>query len=144
MLKFTPPKGSARYAYAQGSLFNTYGDIGHAKNAYHAHGMWADGQCFILERVEDSWYILYTIEGRTQYPNLPWVSKASGYYANPDPRARPMTRDEYAEWRLAVERERNMSPSVVHGRPIPGSGIEADENDARRLQAEWLASKSAE
>jgi hypothetical protein len=111
-LKFNPPKHLGRYA-----LFVEYGDdrgklyqhddLGSAKNSYHAHGHHNNAK--ILENVGGQWYVLFDIPKGTDYKDLPWVKEVTigGWYSNrTGHRARPMTRDEYAEWRIQVERER--------------------------------------
>ena len=121
-LKFTPPKKSARYALfvengndPERGSFKTFNDLGAAKASYHfAHYGYPNAK--ILENVEGEWYVLHDIKDVHSYKELPWVKEVQGdwsyrtasYGAN-DHRAKPMTREEYAEWRLAVEREKNAS-----------------------------------
>lgn len=110
-LKFVPPKQVARYAlfvdhgHGRGK-FKTYDDLGSVKNAYHHAGTYSSGSK-ILENVDGDWYVLHEIPAGTQYQDLPWV-KESGYSWRGTPRKKavPMTREEYAEWRIRVERER--------------------------------------
>lgn len=112
VLKFNPPKQVARYALyvgteSRGKLY-TYDDLGSAKNSYH-HKYTNVSGAKILENVEGNWYVLYDIPSGTKYKDLPWVKEVEGggwrssYKIDT---AKPMTRDEYAEWRLQVERER--------------------------------------
>ena len=111
-LKFNPPKQVARYALwlskaSAKYAFRTYTTLGDAKNAYHFRGHRQDAK--ILENVDGQWYVLHDIPAGTEYKELPWVKKVQhGWRSNYDinRKAVPMTRDEYAEWRLAVERER--------------------------------------
>lgn len=109
-LKFTPPKNTARYAVAQGRRFKTYDRIGSAKIA--AGNLWMGSEnAYLLEFVEDGWYVLYTIPAGTK--QMPWVET----WTRRDRRwqlyeytgARPMSRDAYVDWRLRVERERTAS-----------------------------------
>lgn len=111
-LKFVPPKELARYAmfvdYGNGKgRFKPYDDLGSAKNAWHHVSGRYSGK--ILEFVDGDWYTLYDIPAGTTYKNLPWVKEVeAGGWHNPykDNRAKPMTREEYAEWRIKVEYER--------------------------------------
>lgn len=113
--------------------FTTHGDLGSAKNAFYNRAgggptcgstRW-DGQ--ILELVDGVWFTLHAVTKGTVFRDLPWVKKIidSTYVENPayvsfreTPNerqmivkeyiryeAKPMTREEYAEWRLAVYRE---------------------------------------
>lgn len=111
-LKFNPPRQAGRYAlYLEGAGsktgFRTYDELGHAKNAYNFRGHRYAGK--ILENVSGEWYVLYDIAKGLTYKELPWVKETqSGYWSSYGKRTTsvPMTRDEYAEWRLQVERER--------------------------------------
>lgn len=76
----------------------------------------------ILELVDGEWFTLFDIPEGSTYITLPWVKKFwkhkkygwhRDYFPTYNPeeyeetyRAVPMTRDEYAQWRLAVEREK--------------------------------------
>lgn len=114
-LKFTPPKNVARYAYAveyekSQTRFDTYNDLGSAKNALQ-HKLSYRGNDFkgayLLENVDGDWWVLYTITRDTV--RMPWhkeVEQGSWRNSYKVWKAVPMTRDEYAEWRLQVERER--------------------------------------
>ena len=113
-LKFNPPKTVARYALfvdhgnGQG-FFKTYNDLGIAKVAHSHRNYGGRYAAKILENVEGQWYVLHDIKAGTTYENLPWVKETQGGYwtgYNKRKKAIPMTRDEYAEWRVAVERER--------------------------------------
>lgn len=111
-LKFNPPKQVARYALWLSNAsakytFRTYNTLGDAKNAYHFRGYRQDAK--ILENVDGQWYVLHDIPAGTPRNELPWYKEVQGgYYSNyrTSKKAVPMTREEYAEWRLAVERER--------------------------------------
>lgn len=84
---------------------------------------------FILENVDGEWYVLYTIKAGLTEEELPWMREymvggwndqpytdylkgheyyqkkiASGEYKIVK-KSTPMTRDEYVEWRLAIQRE---------------------------------------
>jgi hypothetical protein len=110
-LKFVPPKGQNRYAifsYADNvdrGDFKAYNDLGIAKVVA---GRWVrHSNVKILENVDGDWYQLYDVRQGTMYKELPWVKNVKSWYSSYDRyRAKPMTRDEYAEWRLKVERER--------------------------------------
>jgi hypothetical protein len=112
-LRFDPPKQVARYAlfvdHGNGKgFFKTYNELGFAKMAlgHHNYGMSHDAK--ILENVEGQWYVLFDVPARTPSNNLPWKKvRTSWRWHNSESKvSKPMTRDEYAEWRLAVERER--------------------------------------
>jgi len=113
-LKFNPPKNVARYAvFAKDSrgqgTFSVYNDLGSAKNAtYHRYN--SDG-IYILENVDGDWYVLFDIPAGTKGQDLPWYKEVSKYdwYLRSEKtykKAVPMTREEYAEWRVTVEHER--------------------------------------
>lgn len=115
-LKFVPPKESARYAlFVENKngrgYFKVYNDLGSAKNA-HRHRNWGTrDNAKILENVNGEWYVLHDIKAGTEYNDLPWVKEMDRYpwYSSRNEkihRAKPMTREEYADWRIAVERER--------------------------------------
>lgn len=112
-LKFNPPKQVARYAlfidHGNGKgFFKTYNELGSAKMAlgHRNYGMRNDAK--ILENVEGQWYVLFDIKKGTDRDNLPWKkARTSWRWRNSESKvSKPMTRDEYAEWRLKVERER--------------------------------------
>jgi hypothetical protein len=109
-LKFVPPKLVARYALFvdhgnESGSFKVYHDLGHAKNAWHHNGRYYNAK--ILEYVDGEWYVLFDVPKGVENP--PWykeVTRGWRYDWSTYKTARPMTREEYAEWRLAVERER--------------------------------------
>jgi len=118
-LRVIPPKHVGRYAllveYGSSTPhFKTYNDLGHAKNAYYHRGRYNATRVCILERVDDDWYALYDfVPGSDQYSNrsdTPWKKDVEIRYGwrnhTTERRAVPMTRDEYADWRIRVERER--------------------------------------
>jgi hypothetical protein len=110
-LKFAPPKTVAKYALfteqkdSGRTSFKSYDNLGSAKNAYHAK---YNVDAKILESVDGEWFVLYDIPAKTDYNDLPWVREVPRswrYKYSTVKRAVPMTREEYAEWRLKVERE---------------------------------------
>lgn len=109
-LKFNPPKQVARYAlFTYGEVpnqgeFKIYNNLGSVKNAAHQKLRWSNVK--ILENVDGDWYVLHSAAKGTVYRELPWVKRRSSWRWSDSYRATPMTRDEYAEWRLKVERER--------------------------------------
>jgi hypothetical protein len=109
-LKVIPPKAAGRYALLvqykdnRAAFFKTYDDLGSAKNVFH-HKTWGFEKAHILENVEGDWYALHTMLPTDEHK--PWESESSSWsYSYMRWRAKPMTRDEYAKWRVAVERER--------------------------------------
>jgi len=125
-----------RYAsYGSGQL-KTHGTLSGARNSLHnrtaPYGWsWKDDakwkQGFILENVEGEWYVLYHVEEGATRDSLPWMKKVwkhkqYGWKYDHDPSsnssfhkaenyeveyvATAMSKDEYAAWRVAVERER--------------------------------------
>jgi hypothetical protein len=125
-LKFDPPARIGQYAVYYGPEFEggqgdfrIYRDLGAAKCSWHhvAKG-WSKGsrrEAKILENVEGEWYVLYDVPKGTDAEDLPWYKTVSNYsYGRWDDTrirkaAKPMTREEYAEWRVKVERERIFS-----------------------------------
>jgi len=111
-LRFVPPKQVARYAlfvdHGNGKgFFKPYNELGHAKLGYYHHGRHYDSK--ILETVAGEWYTLFEIPAGTERSQLPWVGDVQQGWRNNWGRIRravPMTREEYAEWRIRVERER--------------------------------------
>lgn len=121
-LRFVPPSMYARYAvfidHGNGrGFFRTYDHLGSAKAAYRIHSGFGyrrrvTSPAKLLEMVEGSWYVLYDIpEGSTM---LPWQEDKGdrGYYYRGGIQTVQMTREQYAEWRLTVERER-LNPSAT-------------------------------
>src|ERR1700754_2226885 len=112
-LKFNPPQKVARYAlfidHGNGrGFFKTYNEVGFAKMA-HAHRNYrVRNDAKILENVDGDWYVLYEVKAGTERENLPWMKEQNDWrhYRQGIKVAKPMTRDEYAEWRVQVERER--------------------------------------
>lgn len=111
-LKFNPPKTTGRYALFvdwgnDRGFFKTYDNLGTAKQA-HSHRNYNNrNNAKILELVEGSWYVLHEVKAGTPYSELPWYKEVGGSWrTSAYKKAVPMTRDEYAEWRLKVERER--------------------------------------
>jgi hypothetical protein len=108
-LKFTPPENSARYALSIGKFFKTYDELSRAKIAWHSHGRYTTEVARILEMVDGSWFTLYTVQPGTSAIDLPWYAEVYGYVRGigyrDRRRSKPMTADEYADWRLRVDRE---------------------------------------
>jgi hypothetical protein len=113
-LKVTPPKAVGRYALLveydnSNAFFKTYDDLGSAKNSFHYRRYYGMTVGYILENVDGDWYALYKITPENVKDHAPWQKETtSGGWRSSYTiwRAKPMTRDEYAEWRVAVERER--------------------------------------
>lgn len=114
-LKFSPPKNVARYAYAieytnsQGK-FKTYDNIASAKLGLRAKTQYRANDfkaAFLLENIDGEWYVLHTFNnGDEHYPWEKQVEVGGWSRSYKMWRGVPMSRDEYAEWRVAVERER--------------------------------------
>lgn len=125
-LHFVPPKDktlrfalSTAQVYTSESLsevlnsrptFRQYVTLGAAKLAYHHRYGGSRGginaEARILELIDGEWYTLFVIRPHTPYEKLPWVTKVHDYYSSRTyPRAKGMSREAYAEFRLAVERE---------------------------------------
>ena len=119
-MKFVPPvTKDFRYAvWVEGRGFKVKAGLGEAKqSAYAMAGVYGVSfgeskthrRIVLAEMIKGDWYTLFDVPAGTAYKDLPWVKKVrpyrygSGreYYAG-----RPMTREEYAEWRIRVERER--------------------------------------
>jgi hypothetical protein len=114
-LKFSPPKNVARYAYAveyerSQTKFATFNDIGSAKLGLQANmNRYASDfkAAYLLENVEGQWYVLHTVNKDDEH--MPWQKEVEvgGWRSSYKTwRAVPMTREQYAEWRVQVERER--------------------------------------
>jgi len=120
-LKFTPPKDlTRRYAIyiPRRNRFIQYLTLGNAKTGFYAHG-WGSGSdaCTygpgkILELVDGEWYTLFDIPTSVVRDKLPWRKdvKTYSWHKSSTNRAVQMTREEYADWRLAVFREQNPQP----------------------------------
>lgn len=107
-LKFTPPGNTARFALSIGSFFKIYNDVARAKIAWHSH-RWSSEPAHILELVDGQWFVLYTVQPNTRAENLPWYAETYGYVRGVGWRtrnvAKPMSREDYASWRLQVNHE---------------------------------------
>lgn len=134
-LRFVPPPKVARYAtYTDAYGMRLFNDLGSAKySARNQMGSYswtgdndnarADG--FILELVDGEWYKLYEIK---KGERLPWMKEVEVWGSNfisdrrKEMRAVPMTREEYANWRLAIERERILTAAhnqlTFYGQPV--------------------------
>jgi len=107
-LKFTPPTNSARYGlHVEGREFRTYNSLAIAKQAWY-NRTWRGGRAAkIVELINGEWFVLYNIpkmEGH-QDRRPPWVTNPYPDYSWGKYAARPMTNDEYAEFRLKVQLE---------------------------------------
>jgi hypothetical protein len=111
-LKFVPPKEVNRYALfvdygnGRGSL-KAYNNLGSAKGAWQSAQRHTHYDSKILENVEGTWYVLYDIPKDVN--RAPWYKEVErggwrSSYKQWVPK--PMTRDEYADWRVKVEHER--------------------------------------
>jgi len=115
-LRFDPPRQVAKYAlfvdHGNGrGFFKPYDDLGSAKNAHRWHNYNNRNNAKILENVDGNWYTLHEVKAGTSQNDLPWYKEVDRYpwYSSRSEKIRkavPMTREEYAEWRVAVERER--------------------------------------
>jgi hypothetical protein len=105
-LLFIPPKEVASYAVYKGGQFKVYDTLSAAKQRISWDRGWHKPAAQILEMVNGNWYVLYDVPEDTAYADLPWVKLVGhGWRRDGYERAVPMTRNEYAEWRVAVERE---------------------------------------
>ncbi len=147
-LKFTPPQ-SQRYLYATfvdtqyGPSFRVHSNLGAAKQSlYYQTGLnWAYGSAKetkwdgkVLRNIEGEWYVLHDVPAGTKRDELPWIKEVTRYSYGGEPRktkkAVPLDREEYADWRIAVDRERRaeelrQNPSVTvttSGYPSVGGG----------------------
>lgn len=100
---------------------------------------WHEG--YILEMVDGAWYVLYHVEEGTDRDHLPWKKKAwrhRDYYSwgrrydkptyNPESYIEeyvsvPMTKDEYADWRIKVELERLGIDDTIRGQLLTANGM---------------------
>jgi len=111
-LKFNPPRESARYAsFTYGEIssergtFKVSNNLGALKAATVRNARYSNVKLF--ENVDGDWYLLYSVPKGSLYGDLPWVKQVGySWRSTPYKKAVPMTRDEYAEWRVRVERER--------------------------------------
>lgn len=106
-LKFVPPKAATRYAIfvnRNKPVFKAYNNLGHAKLSWR-HGARGRFDAKLLENIDGEWYVLFDIPKGTS--TAPWTKKTKRRWTSYEFNvAVPMSRDEYAEWRLKVERER--------------------------------------
>lgn len=129
-LRFNPPKPIGRYAlYIERSCgdphFKVFSSLGDLKNSFNHQVMEYTGKTRVnskvLENVDGDWYVLYDVPADTKNDELPWMKTSYrvhkyGYWqtvsTSDDPNAykmvksAPMTKDEYADWRVRVELER--------------------------------------
>ena len=130
MLKFIPPRKHKlpRYASYGNGVMKTHVSVGAAKQSLshrvETYKGWGEG--FILELVDGEWFILYHVKDGTATDDLPWKKRfwyrgygyygSSRYFVKPTwigesdletaTISVPMTKDEYAEWRVKVELEK--------------------------------------
>jgi hypothetical protein len=103
----------------------SYRNAPYGFNQYSEKGTYHDGA--ILELVDGEWFVLYDVKTGTLWRDLPWVKKVTTWSYEPNPdfvsyastpdvrrslsvehvsyRTAPMTLDEYASWRVKVDRE---------------------------------------
>lgn len=109
MLRYIPPPNAARYALARENYFKTYNTVSAAKlGVYHLR--WprnGTDSTYILERVRDAWFVLYEVTSGMDKADYPWkaAARTTLHYLRDTNKAVPMSADDYATWRLAVERE---------------------------------------
>jgi hypothetical protein len=117
-LEFVPPKEWASYGVFKSDddggdkgTFKTTNSLSAAKYSFsYGRSYWKPAGK-ILELVDGKWYVLYDVPKGAAYKDLPWIKEVpTNRYTYRDtgthPKAVPMTRNEYAEWRVQVERER--------------------------------------
>jgi hypothetical protein len=92
-------------------------------DSYYNRRHYVTKQAFILENIDGEWYVLHDIKPGLKSDELPWYkdvwihntyswrnTMVKPTYQEEDYKkirqSFPMTRDEYVNWRLAVERER--------------------------------------
>jgi hypothetical protein len=102
----------ASYVPGAWEAFRTHRYLGAAKQSlmnrartYYGKGM-KPGK--ILEMVDGVWYTLYDVKEGTLPNDVPWkkdVEKGGWRDKYVVRKSVPMTREEYAEWRIAVDRE---------------------------------------
>lgn len=117
-LKFNPPVQVARYAifidHGNGrGYFKSFDELGYAKLSFYRKNnldyeriAQYDGK--ILENIGGDWYVLFDVKAGTTLDDLPWYKEVrnGGYWSSrTSKRARPMTREEYADFRVKVARE---------------------------------------
>lgn len=117
-LKFNPPRTVAKYALfvdkgnGKGT-FKAFDDLGWAKLSwrYNTYANYSDGSQYdakIVENVDGEWYVLFDIPKGTSYKNRPWAKEAVSRWSGKSygyTRAVPMSKEEYADFRVAVARE---------------------------------------
>lgn len=130
-LKFIPPKPVGQYAlYIEReygpAVFKVYSDLGPLKNAFYNRVGYNYKEnatrvnAKVLEMVHGEWYVLFDVPKGTKKEDIPWmrvrhVTHRYGYWKEVKEgtegafkriNSRPMTREEYADWRIKVELER--------------------------------------
>lgn len=120
-MKFTPPPNQS-YRYAvwtnnNRSGFKVYSNLGAAKQALEARTdvYYRDSKTRvdskILEMVDGEWFVLFEVPVGTSKEEMPWkkeVRKNRWSFTDKSTfkKAVPMTREEYAQWRVEVELEK--------------------------------------
>lgn len=111
--------GHAKQSLGHRSTYRGDGEPG--QHYYSRPVLWHEG--FILELVDGEWFTLYHVEEGTNDEDLPWKKESwvdhrygwSRQFVKPTYRPEdysrqvvsvPMSRDEYAAWRVAVELEK--------------------------------------
>ena len=128
-LKFEPPKENSeqfKYAtYVEGyGGFRVHRSLGAAKQVFQgragAYGRSHPNRLAfkILHLVDGNWYVLYDIPAGTKKEDLPWFKEVTDYryeravsgewkrVETTSKVAKPISREEYADFRVAVELER--------------------------------------
>lgn len=134
-LKFVQPPtdkkiGKPYATYSDGFGLKLYRTLGAAKQglshqigtSWGSVGAYRDG--YILEQVDGQWFILYFVAKGTTKHNLPWKKDVPQYWGGGTTRKSvPMTREEYAEWRVKVDRE--LRSEAINATPdnYPKGGI---------------------
>lgn len=113
-LRFTPPKVMGKYALFVDSsyrpFFKVYNELGSAKLAARARALPyytsrgpIRNNAKILEMIDGEWWVLYDIKAGDA--DLPWIGEYTTHFGNKRYGARPLTREDYAEFRAKVALE---------------------------------------
>jgi hypothetical protein len=134
-LKFVPPT-SQNWKYGvwvDGHGFRVKSNLGAAKqSAYAKAGIYdissttdvTRNRVVITEQVDGEWYTLFDVPAGTPCSEIPWRKQVPTRRYNYDRRVYEdstkaksvsMTREEYAEWRIKVDRERQ---AEIHSQPV--------------------------
>jgi hypothetical protein len=83
-----------------------HGWYNHAKVGYYSRENGSIYLAKILRKFDGEWFTLFDVPKGTKRADLPWYGDVRyGWRKTPSRRAKPMTNEEYAEWRLAVYKE---------------------------------------